>query len=283
MENLFKRIYKNELAVMLTMLLLLMLTTFGLTLMYEHVPILIHKSIYQNSSFWESFLINLHNSMFDFLFLGVILYYFTDRINEKRKIKEYKENIEDVRFWFKEEATSKIIANINRLNKSGYTSIDLSKCFLKGAYLKEVKLINSQLMGAVLEGSNLRSAILNGSDFKGAKMHYTNLKGSSLKNAKMKYIFCNETNFTGAQLDDTDLRNARLINSNFKSAILKGADLKGATFENSEFVKANFIGAENIDINEIIKAKTLVGAKFDEEIRREIEKLKPELFRSSGK
>jgi len=276
MRKVYSRI--NELAVMILILVLLAIMTVALTLMYDYIPIIIHKSIYQESSFWESFLVNLHNSVFDFLILGVVLYYFTNRINKKRRIEEYFENIDDVRFWFKEEATSKIIANITRLNQSGYTKINLSKCFLKDAYLKEVKLINSQLMGAVLEGAMLRCALLDGSDFKGAKLENADLRGASLNEAKMRYIFCDNTNFTGAKLTNTDLRQARLINSNFKSAILKGADLKGAEFENSSFVKANFIGAKNIDLSSIVKAKTLVSSKFDNQIKMEIERTKPELF-----
>ena len=278
MRKIFTWIFKNELAVMISILVLLAITTVSLTLLYDYVPIIIHKSIYQESSFWEGFLVNLHNSVFDFIFLGIMLYYFTNRINEKRKIEEYHNNIEDVRFWFKEEATSKIIANINRLNQNGYTKINLSKCFLKDAFLKDVKLINSQLMGAVLQGSILHGALLNGSDLKGAKLENADLKGASLNTAKMRYIFCDNTNFTGANLNNTDLREAKLINSNFKSAILKGADLKGAKFENSSFLKANFIGASNIDINNIVKAKTLVGSKFDPHVKVEIERIKPELF-----
>ncbi|PUB12506.1 pentapeptide repeat-containing protein [Paenisporosarcina sp. OV554] len=278
MGKIFSRTFKNELAVMISILVLLAIMTVVLTLSYDYIPIIIHKSIYQESSFWEGFLVNLHNSVFDFIFLGIMLYYFTDRINEKRKIEEYHDNIEDVRFWFREEATSKIIANITRLNKNGVIKINISKCYLKDAYLKDVKLINSKLMGAVLEGSNLHSALLNGSDFKGAKLENANLTGASLKEAKMRNIFCDETNFTGTNLTDTDLNKARLINSNFKSAILKGADLQGAEFDNSSFVKANFIGARNIDINSIVKAKTLVGSKFDSQIKVEIERVKPELF-----
>ncbi|MFF2795596.1 pentapeptide repeat-containing protein [Lysinibacillus xylanilyticus] len=279
MRKIFQWISKKELALMISILVFLAITTVVLTILYDYVPIIIHKSIYKESSFWEGFLVNLHNSVFDFLFLGVMLYYFTDRINEKRKIEEYHNNIEDVRFLFREEATSKIIANINRLNQNGCTKINLSRCFLKNAFLKDAKLINSKLMGAVLQGSILRNALLNGSDFKGAKLENANLRGALLNAAKMRYIFCDNTNFMGANLTDTDLSEARLINSNFKSAILKGADLKGAKFENSSFVKANFIGARNIEINSIVKAKTLIGSKFDPHIKEEIERIKPELFR----
>ncbi|MGG4128096.1 pentapeptide repeat-containing protein [Paenibacillus illinoisensis] len=278
MKKPFLRIIRSEFALMVMMLVLFLFVTIILTLLYDHVPIIVHKSIYQESSFWEGFLVNLHNSVFDFLILGVILYYFTNRFNEKQKIQEYHENIDDVRFWFKEEATSKIVANISRLNKRGVTKINLSKCYLKDAYLKEVLLINSELMGAVLQGARLRGAQLDGSDFKGAKLEKADFRGASLNEAKMRYIFCEETIFIGANLTNTDLRQARLMNSDFKSAIFKGADFKGAEFDNSSFVKANFIGARNIDINNILKAKTLVSSKFEHHIEVEIKKLKPELF-----
>ncbi|KLU58233.1 hypothetical protein EL84_00225 [Paenibacillus sp. VT-400] len=271
-------IFRNEFALMVMILILFLFVTIILTLLYDYVPIMVHKSIYQESSFWEGFLVNLHNSVFDFLILGVILYYFTNRINEKQKVQEYHENIDDVRFWFTEEATSKIVANINRLNQRGKTKINLSKCYLKGAYLKEARLNNSKLMGAVLQGANLRSAQLDGSDFNGAKLEKANFRGASLIEANMKYIFCEETTFTGSNLTDSNLRQARLINSDFKSVIFKGADFKGAEFNGSSFVKANFMGAKNIDINCIMKAKTLVSSKFDPHIKVEIEKFKPELF-----
>ncbi|WP_308461997.1 pentapeptide repeat-containing protein [Planococcus sp. CP5-4] len=274
----FSWIFKNELALMVSFFVLLAITTISLTLLYDYIPIIIRKSIYGEISFWEGFLVNLHNSVFDFLILGVMLYYFTNRISEKRKIEEYHSNIDDTRFWFREEATSKIVANINRLNQNGHTKINLSKCFLKDAHLRNVKIINSELMGTVLEGATLRGAILTGSDFKGAKLQNVNFNGASLNEAKMKYIFCDKTNFTGANLTNTDFKQARLINSNFKSAIFKGADLNKAEFDNSSFIKANFIGAKNIDINNIVKAKTLKGSKFDIQIKLIIDSIKPELF-----
>lgn len=273
-----KKVFKNELSVMTCILVFIFALSIISTILYEHIPILINISLYKKPSFWEGFLINLHNSIFDFIFLGILLYYFTDRINVKRKKEEFHNNISDVRFLYREEATSKIIGNVFRLNELGCYEIDLSKCYLIEAHLKDVQLINSKLMGANLKKANLKTANLSNSNFKGAALENANLNGANLVNSKMKYIFCDKTNFVGANLSNVDFTKARLKNSDFKSAVFKEADLTDAEYTNSSFVNTNFMGAKNINISQICTAKTLRGAKFDVNIKLQIQNINSQLF-----
>ncbi len=270
---------KSELSIMLLILITGSAITFVATLSYPYMPILLSLSLYGKDEFWEGFLVNLHNSMFDFLLLVIMVYYFSKKIEEKRRIQSYFENISDVRFLKTEEATAKLIGNINRINENGLYSIDLTKCYLKGAHLKKVKLINSSFMGAELERINLRNAILDNSDFKGASLKHAQFQGSSVVNAKMRNIKCDGTNFKGATITSCDFRKAELINSCFKSTNLKNSDFTDVKFDNSDFERANLLGAKNVDILSLINCKTLKFAKLDSDLKQRILELNPELLR----
>lgn len=268
----------SELTVMVFILAIGLIVTITATLLYPYVPILMSISLYGKDAFWEGLLVNLHNSMFDFFLLVVLLYYFTHKIEEKKKIQSYYDNIDDIRFFFSQEATSKLIANINRLNRCGHYKIDLSKCHLEGGFLKGVHLIESLFMGSNLKHVNLRNAILNGSDFKGASMEYAQLPGVSAIGVKMRYIKCEKTNFQGANLGSSDFRNADLVNSDFKSTILKNSDFAGAKFDDSSLERANLLGAKNIDVSSLIKCKTLKYAKIDPDLIEIIKQINPALL-----
>ncbi|MFA9398748.1 MAG: pentapeptide repeat-containing protein [Clostridiaceae bacterium] len=265
--------------VMILVFIFCLIVTIIVTLLFDESPIIFNISLYGKDSFWESLIVNIHSSLIDFLFLGILVYYFTNKLEEKRKIESYYNNIDDSRFWFEKEATSKLVANIRRLNDKGYYKIDLSKCFLMNAYLKEVKLIKSQVMGANFEGANLKNGILNESNFKGVSFKSADCRGAKIINGKMKNIKCNNSDFQGVDFSGCDFTNAELINSNFKNAFLKNTDLKGVKYDDSNFERANLLAARNIDINRIIMCKTLKYAKLDEVIEIQIQLIKPELLK----
>lgn len=270
---------RSIVSIMIVIFIFCSLITFIVTLLFDKIPIVLKYSLYGKDSFWEGLIINIHSSLIDFLFLGIVVSIFTNRIEEKRKIESYYNNIDDARFWLEKEATSKLIANIKRLNEKGYHKIDLSKCFLKGAYLKGINLTDSKVMGANLEETNLRNAILNKSNFKGVSFKSAKCEGAKMINSKVRNIKCYNSNFQGVDFSECDFMNAELVNSKFKSAIFKNTDLKGVKYDNSNFERANFLGAQNIDINSIIMCKSLRYAKFDQNIKLQIDTIKPELFK----
>ncbi len=268
----------NEFLLMYKFLGFGLLLTVGATLLFNIIPILFRYSLYGQESFWEGVLVNLHNTWLDFLILGIFLNYFFKRLEERRKIQQYYENIDDFRFWYKEEATSKLVANIRRLNEKGLYKIDLSKCYLKGAYLKETKLIESEFMGSNLEQANLRNATLDGSNFKGVNLRSAELNGANIVNGKLRNIHCYQTNFQGVNFSNSDFKNAELVNSNFKNANFKNSDFEGAIFDNSCFEQANLIGAVNINIQNISRCLSLKNSKLDQSIKDQIKLINPSVF-----
>ncbi|MBU5484272.1 pentapeptide repeat-containing protein [Clostridium sp. MSJ-11] len=269
----------NDIRIMILGLIFYLIITVIVTLIFDKVPILFNISLYGKDSFWEDLIVSMHSSLIDFLFLGIIIYHFTNKLEEKRKVQSYHDNIDDVRFWFEKEATSKLIANIKRLNEKGYNRINLTRCFLKGAYLKDVNLIDSPVMGANFEETNLRNSILDGSDFKGVSFKRAKCEGARIINGRLRNIKCYESDFQGVDFTGCDFMNSELVNSNFKNAFFKNANLKGVKYDNSNFERANFLGAKNIDIESILKCKTLKYAKLDRTVELEIESIKPDLFK----
>lgn len=258
----------------------LFVVTVLFSICFDKIPLLIKIGIYKYDDFWKSFLINMHNTLLDTIIFGVILVYFTKKLDKRRKIERYIENIDDNRFICTEEASYRVATNIKRLNDNKVFQIDLTKCDLRNAVLNDSKLDNSKMMGADLERINLKNSSLIGVNMKGVKLSLSNLNGANLSYAKLRNIKCNETNFTGALLTESDLLRAILENSDFTSADFRGADLKEASYKNSIFHDANFKGARNIDINRLLESKSLKKAKFDENIRVQVESNRPELLKN---
>lgn len=270
----------SEFKILSIYLVIIALVVVAITLVFPITPILFPYSLYGSNSFWEGILINLHSTVLDFALFSLILFFFINRLNEKRKIEELHDSIEDLRFYHHPEATSKLVAAINRLNKLNQKEkIDLSKCYLENAFLNDTVIINSKFMGASLKGARLRRCMFSSSNFKGVNFVGSDANAADFKDCKMRNIKCNTSNFTGVFFDNVDFTRADLTGSNFKGASFKGANLDGVKFDDSVFERANFIGALNLDISSITKARSLRFAKFDTHIFDQIKIINPRLLK----
>lgn len=202
------------------------------------------KSIFYEKAggFFQGIIIEYVGMLFDIFVLGIIFSIFYKFTEKKRDIKRYREEIDDYRGWESDEAKFKIIGNIRRLNKLGFTSIDLSKC-----YLKKSDLSGLNLTGADLWETNFQDASLNGTTMIGANIECTNFKGANLSEANLQgainmslwldedSILFKETNFEGANLEECNLKDAQLMRANFKNVKLKNAELQNASLSQSDF------------------------------------------------
>lgn len=132
----------------------------------------------------------------------------------------------------------------------GDTIVDLSGADLTNAYLREARLVNTNLgvqgpltphvertdlssadlSGAILLGANLQAAILEGTDLSGALVGSTdpNLPWHP-ENADLEGVDLSDADLSGAELVAVDLREADLENASLEGADLSGADMEGAT------------------------------------------------------
>jgi uncharacterized protein YjbI with pentapeptide repeats len=147
------------------------------------------------------------------------------------------------------------------------TIVDLSGADLTEAYLREARLVNTNLgvqgpltphvertdlsganlSGAILLGANLQAAILEGADLSGA------LVGSTDPNLPWHP---ENADFEGADLSDADLSGAELV-----AVDLREANLDGANLEDADLSEANLEGATGVTVEELEEqAASLEGA-----------------------
>lgn len=274
---------KEDLKIPILVLTCIFLLTFISSISFNKVPILIHLGIYEHESFWESFLINLHNSVLDVLLFGILFTYITKRIAWKREIQRYEDKISENRNLTSIDTPHKISQCIRRLNNYGINEINLTKCHLSGSNLeminnKIVKLDNSKLMGSNLENIRMKRISLEGANLKGASLKNSDLSLGNLKNAQLRNIKCDNTNCKNTNYENADLLRAELENSNFQNANFKKADLKEVSFKNSIFQDANFLGAINLNLDDLMEAKSLRKIKIESDKIDYIKNNKPNLL-----
>ncbi len=153
----------------------------------------------------KDILIEAHGLFFDILFFGLIYTAFASRIEKRRKIERYKDEIDDYRFWMEEQATYRIVGLIKRLNKLNVSNIRLDYCNLKEAALWE-----------------------------------TNLKGSSFIEANMEKVYLRKSIVTNCNFSNAKLINSYLISADFSYSIFFNCDLSGADLRNANFFRADF-------------------------------------------
>lgn len=191
-----------------------------------------------DSDFRKNLLVEAHGMLFDILVIGCFILWLNKRGMMSRKIKRYKEEIDDFRHWKSEEAIHRIVGIIKRLNRHNVSKINLTDC---------------SLIGADLAGANLSAANLS----------KTNLTGANL---------------IKANLINANLSGAYLSRANLSGTDLAGADLSGAYLRYAYLSGADHAGDKQLDVNQLSVAKTLYRASLDEELLAEIKAKHPKLF-----
>jgi uncharacterized protein YjbI with pentapeptide repeats len=149
---------------------------------------------------------------------------------------------------------------------------------VRGAFLKKADLryadvyrafmVNANLRNADLRGARLREADFETADLRGVNLNEADSRNANFRGADLREASLVGVNFTGADLEQAQLGFADLQQSNFKDANLKGADLRCA----------NLRDVSNLPIHDLASVKSLFRAEMNEPIKKELQKLKAELF-----
>ncbi len=219
-----------------------------------------------------------HGMLFDILIIGILLFWLRQVGEEKRRISQFLDEIDDFRMWESEEAAFRNVGNIKRLNRHGVHNLDLVGCYLKKTNLSGIDLSTSNLNTANLSGgtlieSNLSETRMNQTNFENANLNNANLTGSFASGSNFKDAFMIKANFKGAFLIKADFRNGFLMEANLSNCSLAEAD-----FENANLYKANFIGATGLTLEQLSKAKSLYLASFDSDLQVQLEEKLPDLL-----
>ncbi|AKB22311.1 pentapeptide repeat-containing protein [Methanosarcina sp. WH1] len=164
------------------------------------------------------------------------------------------------------------------LQEAHLEGADLSWAHLEGAYLREAHLEGADFNIAHLEGAELKDA-----HFKGAKLIGVHLEGASLIKAHLEGAYLIEAHLEGAYLIGAHLEGAYLSGTHLEGADLQEAHLEKADLHEAFLIGASLIGAHlkganNLSINQLLKAKTLYEAEFDEDLRRSFKEKYPKEY-----
>ncbi|MCB0497787.1 MAG: pentapeptide repeat-containing protein [Cyclobacteriaceae bacterium] len=237
-----------------------------------------HYYVNDFDNIYLNVLAEAHGMLFDILIIGILIYWLREVGEEKQRVRQYIDEIDDFRMWESEEAAFRNVGNIKRLNRHGVNNIELVGCYLKKTNLSGVNLKSSNLNTA-----NLSNAILIEANLSETRMNQTNFENSNLNHAILKGTYASGSNFKDAFMIKANLEGAFLIKADFQNGFLMEANLSNCSlaecnFENANLYKANFVGATGLTIDQLSKAKSLYLATFDPDMKVQLEEHIPDLI-----
>jgi uncharacterized protein YjbI with pentapeptide repeats len=256
-----------------------LLTSTLVLLIVTIIVISLSLSYYINEfdTFIQQVLAEAHGMIFDIAVIGILIFWLNQNGEIRRRIRTYKDEIDDFRLWESEEAAFRTVGNIKRLNRHRIHEINLVNC-----HLPRTNLNYANLAGSNANSANISQSSLIESNLENARLNQTNFENSNLNQANLKGAYASGANFKDAFLIKAHFENAFLIKANFNNAFLMEANLQncylmGADFENASLYKADLRGAKGLTVEQLSKVKTLYLARFDDEILEQIKTNLPEL------
>jgi hypothetical protein len=175
------------------------------------------------------------------------------------------------------------------LERAQLTEAKLPQVNLAEANLQFANLSKADLRGAYLVKADLRGANLSGANFKGAIFEFAYLHGTILDETteldpkwqnvwELLNRYEHSKDQSGANLSSANLSEANLSEANLREANLREANLSEA-----ELRFANLSGGKELTFEQLCKASTLYGAKFDQELVGQIKQECPDLLKKAQK
>lgn len=260
----------------------LVLLTFGTVLATSCFYTLVNEGIqlpglYNDNNFWESLFVNFHCIVIDMVLFTLILKKFNKKDEKEEYVKKYQTDIDDCREIYNEYATFKLVPAIKRLNEINIYKFKLTRCWFKRAYLNECKILQSDLMGChISDGSIFKGSEMRECDFKGAEMTNSDFSNCDFSSSKMHKVKCKSSSFKSSKMINCHLGYADFTECDLRSVNLSKSNLEGVIFENANLQDANLKDVECLDIDKLVKCKTLYKAKLDKEIVEKIAKKYPQ-------
>lgn len=268
LKELFNAIIEKPLLTSTLVLIVITILVVGLSLPYY---------LNEFDSFIPQILAEAHGMIFDIAVIGILIFWLNHNGEIRRRIRTYKDEIDDFRLWESEEAAFRTVGNIKRLNRHKIHEVNLVNCHLPRTNLNYVNLAGSNINSANISQSSLIEVVM-----ENARLNQTNFENSNLNQANLKGAYASGANFRDAFLIKANFENAFLIKANFNNAFLMEANLRncylmGADFENVSLYKADLRGAKGLTVEQLSKVKTLYLARFDDEILSQLKESLPEL------
>jgi uncharacterized protein YjbI with pentapeptide repeats len=143
----------------------------------------------------------------------------------------------------------------------------------------KIEDLKDSLDSVSLHSANLQGAYLSEANLQGAYLIEANLQKAKLKEANLQGAYLYSANLQEANLIEANLQEANLIEANLQEANLYLANLQEANLYLANLQEANLIEAEGLNIEQLSKVKTLYQAKLPVELKEQMKKNFPHLFK----
>jgi len=141
--------------------------------------------------------------------------------------------------------------------KSNFTKAELNGVVLLGAKLDCAVFSEAKLFAVSLDRARMASARLHNAEIYRSKLNNANFYQSSFIEAKIEFTSAHETDFTEADFTQSSLLGCDLSGSNFE----------GAKFEKTDISGSIFLKAQNLTVEQILKALNYDRAYYDPAFR----------------
>ncbi|HEY5916100.1 MAG TPA: pentapeptide repeat-containing protein, partial [Chryseolinea sp.] len=211
-SDVFNSIIEKPLLTSTLVLLIVTIIVVGLSLSYY---------INEFDTFIVQVLAEAHGMIFDIAVIGILIFWLNQNGEIRRRIRTYKDEIDDFRLWESEEAAFRTVGNIKRLNRHKIHEINLVNC-----HLPRTNLNYANLAGSNANSANISQSSLIESNLENARLNQTNFENSNLNQANLTGAYASGANFKDAFLIKAHFENAFLIKANFNNAFLMEANLQ---------------------------------------------------------
>jgi uncharacterized protein YjbI with pentapeptide repeats len=231
-----------------------------------------------SKNFWENFLVEMHGMLVELALVGGLLLWLDNRRRNNNVIKEHQQLLIDYAELDFPEANLKKLTSLKGLNSSKIFIFKVHNMAMRGMPLHKIEFHSgSKLIGLKVTNGAIKSCVFNdvsmrSCNFAKSEIISTQFTRCNLYKSNFVETICKGVSFERAKVDRVDFTGA-----NLKSAIFKNADIREAKFHNATLDGCSFSGAENIDVAELAKAKSLDYIALDRVLLLELIKIRPDM------
>lgn len=219
-----------------------------------------------SKGFFEDLLVGAHGTIIDLFVVGVLLYWFQKRSEEKAErereraekkasIERHKESLSDLRFYSGSDIAHRTLTAIKHLMELGVHQISCPESKIEGVRVECLKFEKSNLRAISFAGSRLVDVVFEKCECEAAVFIGATLRKVKFSNSVFARSKFNKANLAGVDFRTCDVRRADFRGAILKSAIFAGVDCKGVNFDGADLRSANFSGALNVTYEMLSKAK----------------------------
>lgn len=202
---------------------------------------------------FHDILVEYHGLVYDLIVFGILLTIYEAIRDKKDKITRYKEEIDDFRFWHSDESMHRIKGSVNRLEKLGVNSIDLSMCeFSNPRWLNQYKKMRWDFSGAVLKECLFLMVDISTSRFRITDLTNGAFVKTNISGCNFAESILIGTSFEECDLTDIDFKGAKVDRPDWIEYLEKNNN-SGIDYIKETFVVESYGLKENFDYIVLVK------------------------------